>query len=219
MPRTEFAVQEGRMPETQTTSDARKGLWSRLRGFLFVPSTRYSLFTLLGVGVVIGVAGLLGFETAQRAIGTNEFCSGCHANDAAKEWRESVHHDNHGGFVASCSDCHVPREFVPKMVRNAKSVKEMWSHLAGVIDTREKYEAHRPAMAETEWNRLRGNGARECRNCHDPGSMVNKDKPHVAGVHKSALAGGQVCIDCHKGVAHRAPGQTPAAPGPVSVPF
>ena len=198
------------MPETQTTPDARKGLWSRLRGFLFVPSPRYSPFTLLGAGLVIGVVGQVGFDTTLHATSTNEFCSGCHANDAAKEWRESVHYSNRAGFIAGCSDCHLPRELVPKMVRKTKAVKEVWGRLIGIIDTPEKYEAHRQAMAESEWSRMRDNGAQECRNCHHPDSMSDKDKSYVGGMHKSALAGGQICIDCHKGVAHRAPG----APAP-----
>jgi cytochrome c-type protein NapC len=199
------------VPGSQTNPDARSGFWSRCRRLLFTPSLRYSLFTLLAAGLLLGSVATVGFQYVLHATSTNAFCSGCHANDAAKEWRESVHHNNRAGFVAGCSDCHLPREFVPKMVRKTKAVREVWGHLTGIIDTPEKYEAHRLAMAESEWSRMRGDGARECRNCHYPESMANGDKTYVAGMHKSALAGGQVCIDCHKGVAHRAPGQTPAA--------
>lgn len=201
------------MPESQTNPGARPGFWSRCRKLLFAPSLRYSLFALLAAGFVLGSLVTIGFQYALYAVGTNAFCGSCHANDAAREWRESVHHDNRAGIVVGCSDCHVPREFVPKTVRVAKSVKETWSHFTGVINTREKYEAHRQAMDEKEWNRLRANGARECRNCHDPKSMTNRDKPLVAGMHKGALAGGQVCTDCHKGVGHSAPGQSPMGAG------
>jgi cytochrome c-type protein NapC len=201
------------MPETKTTSDARKGLGSRLRGFLFVPSPRYSLFTLLAAGLVIGIVAAFGFDYTLHATSTNEFCSGCHVNDAAKEWRESLHHNNRAGFVAGCSDCHLPREFVPKMVRKVKAAKEVWGHFTGIINTPEKYDAHRQAMAENEWSRMRANGAQECRNCHHPDSMSNKEKSYVGGMHKRALAGGQICIDCHEGVAHRAPGKPAPASG------
>ena len=201
------------MPESQTNPGAHLGFWSRCRKLLFAPSLRYSLFTLLAAGFALGSVVTIGFQYALYAVGTNAFCSSCHANDAAKEWRESVHHDNRAGTVVACSECHVPRELLPKIVRVAKSFKEIWSHFTGVINTREKYEAHRQAMDETEWNRLRGNGARECWNCHRPESMVNKEKADLAGMHKSALAGGQVCIDCHKGVGHRAPAQSPADAG------
>jgi len=201
------------MPETQSTSDARKGLWSRLCGFFFTPSTRYSLFALLAAGLIIGIAATLGFNYTLHATSTNEFCSSCHANDAAREWRESAHHNNRAGFVAGCSDCHLPREFVPKMVRKVKAAKEVWGQFIGVIDTPEKYEAHRQAMAESEWSRMRANGAQECRNCHHPDSMADKQKPYVKDMHQGALAGGQICIDCHKGVAHRAPGPAAASGG------
>jgi cytochrome c-type protein NapC len=201
------------MPETPITSDARKGPWLRLRRFLFAPSTRYSLFTLLAAGLVVGIAAAFGFDYALHATSTNEFCGSCHANDAAKEWRASVHYNNRAGLVAGCSDCHMPREFWPKMVREIKALQETWSHFTGVINTPEKYEARRRAMDESEWSRLRGNGAQECRNCHHPDSMFNKDKIHVGAMHKSALASGQICIDCHKGVGHRAPGQAAAPSG------
>ena len=175
------------------------GWWSRL----FSPSARYSVFTLLAAGVVLGIVGLLGFDYTLHATSTNEFCSSCHQNDAAKEWRASVHHNNRVGFVADCSDCHLPREFVPKMVRKVKAAKEVWGHFTGVINTPEKYEAHRKEMAENEWARMKGNGAKECRNCHSPAQSTDKDK---AEMHKGALSGGSICIDCHKGVAHKAPG-------------
>ena len=200
------------MVDPQTTPSARTGFWSRLCSLLCTPSPRYSLLTLLLAGVAIGVVGLLGFDFALHATSTNEFCSGCHVNDAAKEWRQSAHHNNRVGFVAGCSDCHLPREFVPKMVRKIKAAKEVWGHFTGIIGTPEKYEAHRLAMAENEWARMRANGARECRNCHHPESIVDKDKAYVADMHKSALSGGQICIDCHKGVAHRAPEAAAAVP-------
>jgi cytochrome c-type protein NapC len=199
------------MPDLPT-DPPRTGVWLRLRRLLLAPSARFSLFTLLAAGGVIGAVSLFGVDYALHATSTDEFCSGCHANDATKEWRESAHHNNRAGLVAGCSDCHLPREFAPKMLRKAKAVKEVWGRLTGVIDTPEKYEAHRLAMAESEWARLRANGAQECRNFHHPESMADKDKSYVGPLHKSALAGGKICIDCHKGVAHRAPGQAaPAA--------
>jgi len=192
-------------------SDARTGFRSHLRRTLFAPSARYSLFTLLAAGFVFGIVVLAGFDYALHATSSNEFCSSCHTNDAAKEWGESVHHNNRAGFIASCSDCHLPREFAPKMVRKVKATKELWGHLTGVINTPEKYQAHRLAMAESEWARMRGNGAQECRNCHHPESMADKDKSYVSAMHQSALSGGKICVDCHKGVAHRAPGVAAAA--------
>jgi cytochrome c-type protein NapC len=192
------------MAEPQTTRAARNGWRSRLRRLLFTPSARYSLFALIAAGFVLGVVAAVGFQYTLHATSTNEFCGTCHADDAMREWRQSAHYNNRAGFVAGCSDCHLPRAFVPKIMRKAEAAREIWGHLTGVIDTPAKYEAHRQAMAESEWRRMRANGAQECRDCHHPDSMADKDKAFVAGMHRSALAGGQICIDCHKGIAHRA---------------
>ena len=194
------------MPEENGKVEPRRGFWARWWRTLRSPSARYSVLALLASGFVVGFAALAGFDFALHATSTNEFCSTCHADNATKEWRESMHYGNRAGFIAGCSDCHVPREFVPKMVRKIKAAREVWGHLAGVIDTPEKYEAHRAAMAESEWARLKANGAQECRNCHHADSMSDAEKPFVRDMHKSALASGQICIDCHKGVAHVAPG-------------
>ena len=169
-------------------------------------SPRASVIGPIAAALVLGAVGWGAFDYVLHATSANEFCSGCHANDAAREWRESAHHRNRAGFVAGCADCHLPREFVPKMLRKAAAVKELWGHFRGVIDTPEKYETRRAAMAESEWARLRANGAQECRNCHHPDQIVDKDKGFVVAMHQAALSGGKVCIDCHKGVAHRAPG-------------
>jgi cytochrome c-type protein NapC len=195
------------MAEPQAGTDTQTGRWSRLRRWLFKPSTRYSLFALVVTGIVLGVVGVVGFNYTLHATSTDEFCSTCHKNDAAKEWHASFHHNNREGFVAHCSDCHLPQEFGPKMVRKIKAAKEVWGHITGVINTPEKFEAHRLEMAESEWARMRANNAQECRNCHHPESMVDKEKSYVASMHESALAGGKICIDCHKGVAHAAPSQ------------
>jgi cytochrome c-type protein NapC len=174
-----------------------------------VADLRRSVLALVSMGLVCGVIATVGFNYVIHATSTNAFCSTCHASDATLEWQASAHYKNRAGVVVGCSDCHMPREFIPKMVRKSQAVREVWGYLTGVINTPDKYEAHRLAMAEIEWKRMRADGARECRNCHDPGAMAGSGRVNVAQIHQSALAGRQVCIDCHKGVAHRAP-QPPA---------
>ncbi|MDR0770446.1 MAG: NapC/NirT family cytochrome c [Burkholderiales bacterium] len=159
----------------------------------------------LAVGIVVGVVGLGTMNYSLHATGTDEFCSSCHANDATKEWKESKHYSNPYGVRVGCSDCHVPKSFVPKMLRKMKAAGEVYGHLTGVIDTPEKFEAKRKEMAENEWARLRANGAQECRNCHHMDTVENLEKEYLKDLHVGALEGGQICIDCHKGVAHKAP--------------
>jgi len=144
-----------------------------------------------------------GFHYAMQATSSNEFCAQCHADNATKEWRESAHYRNSHGFVAGCADCHLPEAFLPRVARKLRGATfEVWGQLAGVLDTPEKYEARRLEMAQTEWRRLRSDGAQECRGCHRTASMAEKS---VADMHGAALSGGATCTDCHQGVAHRAP--------------
>jgi len=163
-------------------------------------------WALLGAGFALGLAAAAAFTFGMHATGTDEFCASCHARDAVPEWRASAHYLNRSGFVAGCADCHLPAALGPRLLRKARGATlEVWGHLTGVIDTPEKYEARRPAMAQAEWQRMRANGARECRACHHPQSMADKGNPSLRSLHEGALAGGQICTDCHQGIAHRAP--------------
>jgi cytochrome c-type protein NapC len=164
-----------------------------------------AVLSWLILGIVIGVAGLATMNFALHATGSSEFCSSCHANDVTKEWMVSKHYSNQYGVRVGCSDCHVPQSFVPKILRKMKAAGEVYGHLTGVIDTPEKFEAKRKEMAESEWARHKANGGQECRNCHYMDTIDNPEKEYLKDMHVGALESGQICIDCHKGVAHKAP--------------
>ena len=54
---------------------------SRLLGWiraLFRPSAKRSVFTLLVIGLVVGVVGILAFDYTMYATSTDEFCVSCH---------------------------------------------------------------------------------------------------------------------------------------------
>ncbi|MDR2710121.1 MAG: NapC/NirT family cytochrome c [Burkholderiales bacterium] len=157
-------------------------------------------------GVIVGVAGLATMNYTLHETSTTEFCSTCHANDAAKEWKMSKHYSNQYGVRVGCSSCHLPEEFIPKMKRKMKAVGELYAHhVTKTIDTPEKFEAKRKELAESEWARMKENGGQECRNCHFMDTINNPEKEFLKDMHVSALSGGQICTDCHKGVAHKAP--------------
>jgi cytochrome c-type protein NapC len=163
-------------------------------------------FALVAGGVLLGALATAGLDYGIYATGTDEFCNTCHANDATKEWRESVHYRNPAGFVAGCADCHLPEAFLPKMLRKARGATvEVWGHFTGVISTPEKYEARRRAMAEAEWRRLRGTHSQECRHCHRLESMTDDGKTQLGSLHRGEPVASQLCTDCHRGVGHRAP--------------
>jgi cytochrome c-type protein NapC len=85
--------------------------------------------------------------------------------------------------------------------------KEVWGHVFGSIDTREKFLALRKHLAEREGERMKANDSLECRNCHSAQSMdLTKQNPRAASAHERLMfTGEKTCIDCHKGIAHRLP--------------
>lgn len=174
----------------------------------------------MAVGVVIilsFIAGIVfwgGFNTALEHTNTEEFCSSCHMNDVVPEYRHSVHYMNRSGVKADCADCHLPHEFIPKWTRKIKAAGEVYSHLMGHVDTKEKFEAARLEMAEREWARMKANNSQECRNCHNFTDMdFTQQKTVAAKMHALAEEEGKTCIDCHKGIAHQLPNMSEVKSG------
>ena len=172
--------------------------------------SRLALGTLLLIGFVGGIIFWGGFNTGMEKANTEEFCISCH------EMRNTVyqHYNNRSGVRATCPDCHVPHEFVPKMIRKIKASKELYAKALGLIDTPQKFEAHRLTMAQNEWRRMKDNNSQECRNCHNFDFMdLTAQKSVAAKMHDQAVKDGQTCIDCHKGIAHKLPDMRDVKPG------
>lgn len=184
------------------------GKMTRLLATLKKPSTKYSLMALLAVGFFSGVIFWGGFHTVVEATNTEAFCIGCHEmrDNVYAEYKKTIHYSNRTGVRAVCSDCHVPREWGPKMLRKIQASREVYGKVTGSIDTREKFEAKRLILAEREWRRMKANDSLECRNCHSfDGMDTEKQKLRGAKMHKIGREEKQTCIDCHKGIAHTKP--------------
>lgn len=169
------------------------------------PSASLSILTLVGLGIAIGVAGVIAFDTTMHATSTEQFCISCHEMESIPyaQLQTTPHFSNRTGVTATCSDCHLPHEFVPKMVRKVEAAREVWGTMTGIIDTPEKYAAHVPAMKAREIARLQANDSQECRNCHD----MERMRPELQGkmaqrFHRPERMQGKTCIDCHAGIAH-----------------
>ena len=160
------------------------------------------------LGGLFGVLGWGGFNTFMEYTNTMEFCTSCHEmrDTVYQEYQQSVHYSNAAGVRATCADCHVPREWTPKLVRKIKATNELYHKLVGTIDTPEKFERRRLELAQKVWAEMAANNSRECRNCHSYESM-NFDKQGHRSREKMlpAMEQGKTCIECHKGVAHRKP--------------
>ncbi len=187
--------------------------WAALRQAY--PNRRPATLAVLAIAFCVLVGGgiVVAASATIHATSTEQFCTGCHElrDNALAEFKDTIHDKNRSGVRAECADCHLPREFVPMMIRKVEAAREVWGHFTGYIDTKEKYEKARHAMAVREWTRMKKNDSQECRNCHDPRAM-DKDKQAegVAERHAKARSEGVTCIDCHFGIAHK----EPDGPGP-----
>ena len=77
---------------------------------------KFSPLLLIVVGLGVGALSVIAFDQTMHMTSQNEFCMTCHTDNAGKEWMQSVHYKNSQGVVVDCASCHIPREFVPKMV-------------------------------------------------------------------------------------------------------
>jgi cytochrome c-type protein NapC len=172
------------------------------------PRTAKKALTLLLIGVVIGIIFWGGFNTAMEATNTEVFCISCHEMEANvyKELQDTVHYQNRTGVRATCPDCHVPKDWIHKIVRKVQASNELYHHFMGTIDTRQKFEATRFELAQNVWTAMKNTDSRECRNCHNFDSMdYDKQDARSSTRHEDAAEAGFTCIDCHKGIAHKLP--------------
>ncbi len=165
------------------------------------------MFGVLAVALVAaGAAGLAWTNT-------EKFCIGCHEmrDNVYAEYKDTIHDRNRTGVRAICSDCHVPREVGPMLQRKMRATFELWGHLTGIVDTKEKFEAHRHMLATRVWTRMKQTDSLECRNCHhDTAWDEDRQTDRAKARHAKGKAEGLTCIDCHFGIAHK----EPEGPGP-----
>ena len=168
------------------------------------------IMVLFMAGTICGIILWGGFHTVIEATNSLEFCISCHEMEQTvyKEYQKSLHYKNASGVRAICSDCHVPREWLPKMIRKIQASNEIYHKLIGTIDTPEKFEAKRLELAENVWAAMKKTDSRECRNCHSFDSMnFHEQRKRSAEKMQKVIDEntGETCIDCHKGIAHKLP--------------
>jgi len=172
---------------------------------LLKPSPTRSILSILAIGIALGIVGLLSFDASLHATSTEKFCISCHEMEANPfaQLKKTSHYNNNSGVRPTCSDCHVPKEFIPKMIRKIQASREVWGTLIGKIDSHEKYVAHTRVMKTREIARMKANDSQECRNCHESERMILADQSAKAQEYHLAMKNnGKTCIDCHAGIAH-----------------
>lgn len=195
------------------TSATGKVRWRVLLDNLWHKPTHWFAFGIPLGGFLMFLLGILfwgGFHTAIALTNSLEFCISCHEmrDNVFKEYRETIHYRNASGVRAICTDCHVPHEWGPMIVRKISATNELFHKIIGSIDTTEKFEAKRLEMAEEVWQEMKKTDSRECRNCHSFVAMdTTLQSRQAARKHSPEWRAktGDTCIDCHKGIAHRLP--------------
>jgi Nitrate/TMAO reductases, membrane-bound tetraheme cytochrome c subunit len=180
----------------------------RLWRWFWRPAPATSLGVLVVLGFVAGAVFLGAFNWTFNYTNSEPFCLTCHSmrDYNLAELKSTVHYNNRSGMRATCTDCHIPKEFHNKVIRKIAAAKELWGHIVGTIDTPEKFAERRIVLARSEWTRMKNNDSQECRNCHDYNNMdFMSQEPRSAQIHADGIEKGQTCIDCHKGIAHKLP--------------
>jgi len=179
--------------------------WKRLTS----PSARWSVLSLLVIGILVGFVATAGTQIMVYVTGTDHFCgTTCHSMQwVAKEHAASGHHVNRTGVQAGCHDCHVPKDYPYLLWYKAKAgTKDAINEMRGVIATEALFNKERPRMAKLVWDEFKENNSQACRNCHNfSPAVVAKQKDFVQPMHQQVLEGKATCIDCHRGIAHTAP--------------
>ncbi len=150
---------------------------------------------------------MVGFSAGLDYTNTTEFCTSCHSMQINyNEYKKSFHHKNIAGVRVGCADCHVPKEFPAKIIAKIAASKDLYHWFLGTIDTPEKFEAHRLDMAKRVWGHMEKRKSKNCRTCHDYDTMeIEEQSRRARRKHEAAVAEGDHCISCHKGIVHRMP--------------
>jgi len=186
-----------------TAAPRRSGLFGKLMAVLCTRG-----FIVLFCAFVVGILFWGAFNTVLEWTNRESFCITCHEmrDNVYQEYRNTIHYQNRTGVRATCPDCHVPKEWTPKIIRKIQASNELWHHLLGSVDTPEKYNAKRAQLASSEWARMKRTDSRECRNCHNFKYMDFAEQDARSGrQHQAAEGTNMTCIDCHKGIAHTLP--------------
>lgn len=180
---------------------------------LWKPSSKWYLLWLpIGafVAILIGIVATATFNGVMAYTNSNEFCYDCHIgmDTIVEEYQESVHYSKVTGVAkATCADCHVPKEFFPKMYVKIRATKDVYHMLAGTI-TLDNFESQRGHLAEDVWQIMADNDSQACRSCHNVDTWDLSEQPTRARTkHNPEIWAkkGETCIDCHSGIAHELP--------------
>lgn len=150
---------------------------------LFAGLTFSGLILSCLIGVFIGSGGYTIYyaEGASYLSNDSKSCVNCHImRDHFDGWQKASHH-----AAATCNDCHLPQEFVPKY---AAKVRNGFWHSKGFT----LQDFHEPIRIRPANSRIL---QENCVRCHD--TLVSE----ISG-HSRSESDSLNCVRCHSNVGH-----------------
>ena len=188
-----------------------------MKNFLGLLRRRWKIIAALLTGLLVfsvsvGISGA--YVLAYTS--TESFCVGCHEMSYNfAEYKGTIHDTNRTGVRAICTNCHVPHEPGPLVWAKIKASKDLYyTFISPSIDTPEKFEAKRAAMAQIVWRDMKASDSHQCRSCHQEDKMnLELQTTKARARHAKGKAEGKTCIECHFAIAHH----EPSGPGPAEL--
>ncbi|QSX33729.1 NapC/NirT family cytochrome c [Shewanella avicenniae] len=177
---------------------------------LFKPSAKFSILSLLVIGIVVGVVGYFATQQTLHATSSDAFCMSCHSNHSLRdEVMASAHGNGRAGVTVQCQDCHLPHNPVKYLVKKIIVSKDLYGFLTiDGFNTQAWLDENRKEQADHALKYFRSNDSDNCQHCHtriytnQPESMKTIAKKMHEMNFKKEEDKRKTCVDCHKGVAH-----------------
>jgi cytochrome c-type protein NapC len=131
----------------------QKGIIGRIWAFISRPNARFSLGALVVLGGILGVLFWGGFNWALELTNNEAFCISCHEmrNTPYAELQNTIHFKNRSGVRATCPDCHVPKQWIYKIMAKIEATTDLYHHILGDVDTPENFDATGWVLAQGVW--------------------------------------------------------------------
>ncbi len=133
-------------------------------------------------------------------------CSSCHEmTNVYEEYKRSTHYNNRLGIRATCSDCHVSKDYIELVEQKFAALVQLWEHFVmKSYPTTSSFEAKRPELYSEVLEFMRQRDSKECRSCHQPTQMDPEAQDiFVTKNHQKISTQGKTCVDCHAGIVHK----------------
>ncbi|VAW92973.1 hypothetical protein MNBD_GAMMA23-805 [hydrothermal vent metagenome] len=159
------------------------------------------------IGLLLGVALMLGAEQLDRFTTTDAFCaSSCHSMQTymANEptYKKSIHRTTSSGVQPGCADCHVPKGLIAASWSHLiDGSRDLYGELTNDYKKPELWQARRDELAWQVRDKMLADDSRNCRSCHKD-KIIKTQRLRAQRQHELAQREKVTCIGCHFNLVH-----------------